>query len=224
MATITQYDNNNIVIAEDSGVETMVPGGVVLQKRGTNIAFVDSQFRVVKTLAATEVTEVTDRNGSTTAINNIDTLFNTLADNFHFRATEPATAAVVEQSIITFTNRTFISGSAIPIVAAPGPNMFFDIISISLSKNLTTGYTRSFGSAGFDFLLGNQIITTRLDGIQIESAGIRAEKIEPIPAYSGDASINFAGIINRPIQCRTASLSGGVGTIKIYLTYTTHTI
>lgn len=82
MATITQYDNNNIVIVEDSGVETMIPGGVVVQKRGTNIAFVDSQFRVVKTLAATEVTSVTDKDGTTTTITDVDTLFNTLRDSF----------------------------------------------------------------------------------------------------------------------------------------------
>ena len=224
MATITQYDNNNIVIVQDTGTEQILPSGVVPQKRGTAIHFLNSNFTTVDSYEASEITEVTDRNGTTTPINNIDTLFYTLRDNFHFKATEPAPAAVVQQSVITFTNRTFISGSAIPIVAAPGPNMFFDIISISLSKNLTTGYTRAFGTAGFDFLLGNQFITNRLDGIQIESAGIRAEKIESIPAYSGDSSINFAGIINRPIQCRTASLSGGVGTIKIYLTYTTHTI
>lgn len=87
MATITQYDNNNIVIVEDSGVEIMLPTGVVPQKRGTSIYFLNPDFTVVRSYAASAITEVTDRNGTATTINNIDTLFNTLRDNFFFRVT-----------------------------------------------------------------------------------------------------------------------------------------
>ena len=87
MATITQYDNNNIVIVEDNGAEQMLPSGVVPQKRGTAIYFLNSDFVSVASYEASEITQVTDRNGTTTAINNIDTLFNTLRDNFFFRVT-----------------------------------------------------------------------------------------------------------------------------------------
>ena len=91
MATITQYDNNNIVIVEDNGAEQMLPSGVVPQKRGTAIYFLNSDFVVVASYEASEITQVTDRNGTTTAINNIDTLFNTLRDNFFFRVTGTTT-------------------------------------------------------------------------------------------------------------------------------------
>lgn len=86
MASIRQYDNNNIVITEGT-VETMVPGGVVLQKRGTTLHFLDAQFRSVKDLEASEVTDVTDKDGTNTAITDIDVLFNTLRDTFFFRVT-----------------------------------------------------------------------------------------------------------------------------------------
>ena len=129
----------------------------------------------------------------------------------------------MQQSVITFTNRTFISGSNIPIVAAPGPNMFYDVISISIAKNLTTGYTRGFGTFGFVFTIGAQQITSASDAIQIESAGIRAAKI-PIIGYSGDDIQPFSSIVNRTLNVRNANLTGGVGTIKIYLNYATHAI
>lgn len=223
MATITQYNNSNIVIIHDNGTEQMLPSGVVPQKKGTAINFLNSNFVSVASFDALEITQVTDRNGTTTPINNIDTLFYTLRDNFHFKATEPAPAAVVQQSVITFTNHSFISGNNVPILAAPGTNMFYDVISISMSKNLATGYTRGFGTFGFIFTIGAQQITSAHDGIQIESAGIRAEKI-PILGYSGDDVQSFSSIINRTINVRNANLTGGVGTIKIYLTYTAHTI
>lgn len=86
MATIRQYDNNNIVIT-DGTVETMVPGGVVLQKRGTTLHFLDAQFKSVKSFEASEVTEVTDKDGTNTTITDIDVLFNTLRDTFFFRVT-----------------------------------------------------------------------------------------------------------------------------------------
>lgn len=91
MATITQYDNNNIVIVEDSGVEQMLPAGVVPQKRGTAIYFINHDYVSLASYEASQITEVTDRNGTTTAINNIDTLFNTLRDNFFFRVTNTTT-------------------------------------------------------------------------------------------------------------------------------------
>ena len=223
MATITQYNNSNIVITHDNGTEQMLPSGVVPQKKGTDIHFLNSNFVSVASYEASEITEVTDRNGTTTPINNADTLFYALRDNFHFRTTEPAPAAVVQQSVITFTNRSFLSGNNIPILSAPGENMFYDVISISMAKNLTTGYTRGFGTFGFIFTIGAQQITSAHDGIQIESAGIRAEKI-PILGYSGDDVQSFSSVINRTINVRNASLTGGVGTIKIYLNYTTGAI
>ena len=85
MATIRQYDNNNIVITEDSGVELMIPPGVVPQKRGTSIYFLNSELRTVASYAATEITEVTDKDGTATTITDIDTLYNTLRDSFFFR-------------------------------------------------------------------------------------------------------------------------------------------
>lgn len=85
MATITQYDNNNIVIVEDSGVEFMLPSGVSPQKRGTAIYFLNSDFSVVRSYEASAITEVTDKDGTTTTITDVDTLFNTLRDSFFFR-------------------------------------------------------------------------------------------------------------------------------------------
>ena len=87
MATIRQYANNNIVITEDSGAEVMIPTGVVPLKRGTTLYFVNSDFKIVKEVPVNTITAVTDRNDSTTNIDNIDTLFNTLRDNFFFRLT-----------------------------------------------------------------------------------------------------------------------------------------
>lgn len=85
MATITQYDNNNIVIVEDSGAELMLPPGVTPQKRGTAIYFLNSDFTVVTSYEATEITQVTDKDGTSTPITDVDTLFNTLRDSFFFR-------------------------------------------------------------------------------------------------------------------------------------------
>lgn len=85
MATITQYSNNNIVITEDSGVELMLPSGVTPQKRGNSIFFLNANFATVKSYAAADISEVTDRNGVTTTITDIDSLYNALRDSFFFR-------------------------------------------------------------------------------------------------------------------------------------------
>ena len=85
MATIRQYDNNNIVITEDSGNEVMLPPGVVPTKRGNSIYFLNSDLRPVESYDVSQITEVTDREGNVTLINNIDTLYNTLRNSFFFK-------------------------------------------------------------------------------------------------------------------------------------------
>ena len=129
----------------------------------------------------------------------------------------------VQTATVTFTDRTFLSGSRVPIFPAPGVNNVYDIITIAANKNLTTGYTVNFGTAELDFFIGNVLILADQGGLQLQSPGIRFEKMV-VPNYSGIISDYFGGIINHSFSVSTGSLVGGQGTIKIDITYRIHSI
>lgn len=106
MATIRQYSNNNFVITEDSGNEIILPSGITPTKQGTNIVWLNSNLDIVKTTPADSITEVTDQNGVSTTITDIDSLFNALRDSFFFRVGGGGGTAFIIRSTHIFANNT----------------------------------------------------------------------------------------------------------------------
>lgn len=121
----------------------------------------------------------------------------------------------------TLTDHAIVGGARIEILPSPGVDKVYDIISMSVSKNLTTAYN---ADSAYKMVLGNGIITppTGNDELFLLFTGIIFHKLG-IVDYDGDAGDQTTPadtVGNSKLEFEFAtSATGGIGTIKISVAY-----
>ncbi|WP_109852799.1 hypothetical protein [Aquimarina sp. AU58] len=133
-------------------------------------------------------------------------------------------SSVIQKHTETLTDHVIVSGPNIQILPSPGIDKVYDIISISISKNLTTAYNND---VGYRIYMGNGVVSeysVANSEMRWNFPGIIFHKLN-ITDYDGDAGdgntvADTVGNSALNLSFFGASATGGVGTIKVNVVYT----
>ncbi|WP_106793983.1 hypothetical protein [Aquimarina sp. Aq78] len=129
-------------------------------------------------------------------------------------------ASAIQYLTLTLTDHA-ITTSPVQILPSPGVDKVYDIVSMSISKNLTTAYSTD---PAYHVFLGNGLIipATGNDELRLNFIGIIIHKLT-IVDYDGDAgdantTADTVGNSALNLSFLTAT-TGGLGTIKVNVAY-----